>query len=102
MMNCTFWLLAAGLTLMVADLTIAGLVEAQIWQSSAPWIDSVRAVGSYWLVRTISGLPILAGFILFWISLITGPRFSEATTSSALPLVSENTTALHGRSPTSR
>jgi len=35
MMNWSFWLLAIGLTLMVADLTIAGLVEAQVWQSSA-------------------------------------------------------------------
>jgi len=24
---------------MVIDLTIAGLVEAQVWESSAPWID---------------------------------------------------------------
>jgi cytochrome c oxidase cbb3-type subunit I/II len=80
MMNWSFWLLAVGLTLMVTDLTIAGLVEAQVWQSSAPWIDSVRAVASYWLVRTFSGLPILAGFVLFWISLVTGPRFSQATT----------------------
>jgi cytochrome c oxidase cbb3-type subunit I/II len=77
-MNWSFWLLATGLTLMVADLTIAGLVEAQVWQSSAPWIDSVRAVGSYWLVRTLSGLPILAGFLLFWTSLITGPKMSDA------------------------
>src|SRR5712664_3275343 len=43
MMNWSFWFLAVGLTLMVTDLTIAGLVEAQVWQSSAPWIDSVRA-----------------------------------------------------------
>jgi len=78
MTNWSFWLLAVGLTLMVTDLTIAGLVEAQLWQSSAPWIDSVRAVGSYWLVRTFSGLPILAGFVLFWISLVSGPRGSEA------------------------
>ncbi len=80
MMNWSFWLLAVGLTLMVTDLTIAGLVEAQVWQSSAPWIDSVRAVGSYWLVRTLSGLPILAGFVLFWVSLVTGPRSSQAIT----------------------
>src|SRR5438876_4260424 len=65
MMNWSFWLLAVGLTLMVTDLTIAGLVEAQFWQSSAPWIDSVRAVGSCWLVRKLSGVPILAGFVLF-------------------------------------
>ncbi|HET7892562.1 MAG TPA: cbb3-type cytochrome c oxidase subunit I, partial [Candidatus Sulfotelmatobacter sp.] len=77
-MNWSFWLLATGLTLMVADLTIAGLVEAQVWQSSAPWIDSVRAAGSYWLLRTLSGLPIFAGFLLFWTSLVTGPKSTDA------------------------
>jgi len=92
MMNWSFWLLAIGLTLMVADLTIAGLVEAQVWQSSAPWIDSVRAVGSYWLVRTLSGLPILAGFVLFWTGLVTGPR-SETVTSAVRPVASEDVAA---------
>jgi len=84
MINWSFWFIATGLTLMVADLTIAGLVEAQVWQSSAPWIDSVRAVGSYWLVRTISGLPILAGFLLFWTALVTGPRSETITSASSL------------------
>jgi len=93
MMNWSFWLLAVGLTLMVTDLTIAGLVEAQVWQSSAPWIDSVRAVGTYWLVRTLSGLPILAGFVLFWISLVTGPRLSEAIVSETSRMASEDKAA---------
>ena len=93
MMNWSFWLLAGGLTLMVIDLTIAGLVEAQVWESSAPWIDSVSAVASYWLVRTLSGLPILTGFVLFWISLITGPRLSEATTSATSRATSEDIAA---------
>src|SRR5258706_16027637 len=93
MMNWSFWLLAVGLALMVTDLTIAGLVEAQVWQSSAPWIDSVRAIGSYWLVRTLSGLPILAGFILFWTSLVTGPKLSEATISETRRLTSEDVAA---------
>jgi cbb3-type cytochrome oxidase cytochrome c subunit/cytochrome c2 len=93
-MNWSFWLLAFGLTLMIADLTIAGLVEAQVWQSSAPWIDSVRAVASYWLVRTFSGLPILAGFLLFWISLITGSKASAESTPVLSRGVSENVTAL--------
>jgi cbb3-type cytochrome oxidase subunit 1/mono/diheme cytochrome c family protein len=99
MMNWSFWLLAAGLTLMVADLTIAGLVEAQVWQSTAPWIDSVRAVDSYWLVRTLSGLPILAGFILFWTSLVTGPRLSEAITSETSRVAAENALAFENASP---
>jgi mono/diheme cytochrome c family protein len=93
MMNWSFWLLAVGLTLMVTDLTIAGLVEAQVWQSGAPWIDSVRAVGSYWLVRTVSGLPILAGFVLFWTSLVTGPRLSEAIASGTSSVARENNVA---------
>jgi len=98
-MNWSFWLVATGLTLMVADLTIAGLVEAQVWDSSAPWIDSIRAVGSYWLVRTLSGLPILAGFLLFWTSLVTGPKLSEASLSAASGAGSENMAAWEHVSP---
>src|SRR5467141_4633253 len=93
MMNWSFWLLAVGLTLMITDLTIAGLVEAQVWQSSAPWIDSVRAVASYWQVRTLSGLPILTGFLLFWASLVTGPRLAEAITFSTSRVAPENNVA---------
>ena len=100
-MNWSFWLLAVGLTLMVADLTIAGLVEAQVWASSAPWIESVRAVASYWLVRTFSGLPILAGFVLFWTSLISGPRPSAATALAASREASEDIAAPEGYASTS-
>jgi cytochrome c oxidase cbb3-type subunit I/II len=73
-MNWAYWLLAIGFGLMVIDLTAAGLVEGQLWVSRAPWIDSVRAMYPYWLTRTVSGIPILAGFLLFWIGPVTGPR----------------------------
>jgi cytochrome c oxidase cbb3-type subunit I/II len=101
MMNWSFWLLAIGLTLMVTDLTIAGLVEAQVWQSSGPWIDSVRAVGSYWLVRTLSGLPIFAGFVLFWTALVTGPR-SETVMSAVRPVAGEEIVAFENYSTASQ
>jgi cytochrome c oxidase cbb3-type subunit I/II len=73
-MEWSFWLLAVGLAIMVMDLTSAGLVEGQLWVSRAPWIDSVRAVYPFWLTRILAGLPIIAGFLLFWIGLCTGPR----------------------------
>lgn len=73
-MNWAFWLLAIGLSLMVIDLTAAGLVEGQLWVSPAPWMDSVRAMQPYWMARMHSGILILAGFLLFWIGLLTGPR----------------------------
>jgi cytochrome c oxidase cbb3-type subunit I/II len=78
-MGWSFWLLSIGLGLMVMDLTAAGLVEGQLWVSRAPWIDSVRAMYPYWLTRTISGIPIIAGFLLFWIALCTGERNAVAS-----------------------
>jgi cytochrome c oxidase cbb3-type subunit I/II len=79
-MNWSFWLLAAGLAIMVVDLTAAGLVQGQLWSSHAPWIDSVRASFPFWLTRILSGLPIIVGFILFWTGLVTGPRNPQART----------------------
>jgi cbb3-type cytochrome oxidase subunit 1 len=70
----SYWLLTAGVVIMVSDLTIAGLVEARLWQSSAPWMESVRAARPYWLIRTLTFLPIAAGFVLLLRGLVTGDR----------------------------
>ncbi len=69
----SFWLLTVGLTAMVADLTVAGLVQGELWQSDAPWMDSVRASGVFWWTRTVSGLVILSGFLFLGFSMTTGP-----------------------------
>ena len=58
-----FWLLTLGLTVMVLDLTAAGLVQAQLWQGDLPWLDSVRASAPFWWVRSVSGFVLLAGFL---------------------------------------
>jgi len=73
-LNWAYWLLLAGLTIMVVDLTIAGLVEAHLWQSTAPWIESVRAAKPYWLIRAINFVPILLGFVALLCGLLLGPR----------------------------
>ncbi len=70
----SYWLLLGGLLLMVTHLTIAGLIEARIWQSGASWLDSVRAAWPHWLVRSISSIPITAGFIALLIGMTTGRR----------------------------
>jgi cbb3-type cytochrome oxidase subunit 1 len=70
----SFWLLFAGVIVMVSDLTLAGLVEARSWQSAAPWLDSVRAARSFWMIRTLSALPIAGGFIALLLGLTTGQR----------------------------
>jgi cbb3-type cytochrome oxidase subunit 1 len=69
-----YWLLLAGVVVMVSDLTIAGLVESRVWQAGAPWIESLAAARPYWLVRTLSAIPIAGGFVLLLGGLTTGPR----------------------------
>jgi hypothetical protein len=72
-----YWLLLTGIAVMVVDLTMAGVVEARLWKSSAPWLDSVVAARPYWLVRTLSSIPITAGFIALLAGLTTGKRGEE-------------------------
>ena len=73
-MGWSYWLLFAGLAAMFINLTIAGVVEARLWQSNAPWLDSVRAARPFWIGRTHSSLLIVAGFIAFFMGLTTGPK----------------------------
>jgi cbb3-type cytochrome oxidase subunit 1 len=74
LLTWAYWLLLAGVSVMVIDLTIAGLVEANLWNSPAPWIESVRAAKPFWLVRTLTFVPIVGGFILLLAGLLTGKR----------------------------
>jgi len=86
-----YWWLLAGVLLMVLDLTVAGLVQAQQWQSGAPWIESVTASRHAWIVRSATGLLVLGGFIELLRGMMTGPRVGErpphepAQVSSAAP-----------------
>jgi cytochrome c oxidase cbb3-type subunit 1 len=72
--NHAYWLLLAGVILMVSDLTIAGLVQGQLWQSGAPWVESVQASRPYWIIRALSAVPLAGGFASLLVGLTTGPR----------------------------
>jgi cbb3-type cytochrome oxidase subunit 1 len=74
MLSLSYWLLLAGVLIMVSDLTVAGVVESGLWQSTVPWIDSVRAAQPYWAIRTATFVPIGAGFLALLAGLITGKR----------------------------
>jgi cbb3-type cytochrome oxidase subunit 1 len=74
-----YWLLVIGLVGTVADLTWAGLVQGEFWQSSAPWIDSVSASRLYWVARAHLGSVLAAGFIALLVGLTTGPRGAGMT-----------------------
>ncbi|MHC8300828.1 cbb3-type cytochrome c oxidase subunit I [Pseudomonas sp. ZS1P83] len=73
-MNWAYWLITTGLLVMFITLTAGGLVQAHLWESPAPWMDSVRASLTYWWIRDLSAVPLLFGFIAFYLGLTTGPR----------------------------
>ena len=81
--NWAYWLLFSGVILMVADLTAAGIVEARLWRSGAPWLDSVRSARPYWLGRVHSATPIVAGFIALLIGFTTGPVATQPEAAEA-------------------
>lgn len=69
----SYWLLVAGMVTMFVDLTIAGVVQGRMWQTAAPWLDSIVATRPYWVVRVFSGILLTAGFVSLLLGLITGP-----------------------------
>ena len=92
-----FWLLTGGITLMVIDLTIAGLVQGNLWQQDVPWLDSVRASKPYWAIRSLSAAPIIAGFGLLGMGLFTGQRNTSEAPSQ--PATQDASPTPAGRSP---
>ena len=80
-----YGLLVVGITIMVVDLTIAGLVQSKLWQSGAPWIESVQASQPYWVIRSVAAIPIAAGFISLLLGMTTGPRGAGVNDRSPNP-----------------
>jgi cytochrome c oxidase cbb3-type subunit I/II len=93
----SYWLLVTGLLLMVGDLTIAGLAEAHLWETSLPWTASVVAIRNYWWVRLISAVPIIAGFVCFCFGILTGPRNQEDEQIEAAPSITPDVNVRIGR-----
>ncbi|MCG3134191.1 MAG: Cytochrome c oxidase subunit 1, bacteroid [Planctomycetes bacterium] len=61
-----YWLTLIGLFTMFVDLLAAGVIHGYMLDALSPWMDIVRAMYPFWLLRTIAGGMILAGQILFF------------------------------------
>lgn len=68
----SFWLLVCGIGIMFVDLTLAGLIQARLWLGGAPWLESVQASKPYWIIRSLSAIPIVAGFGALFYGLHSG------------------------------
>ena len=53
--NWSFWLITCGISLMGLVLSAQGLQQGFMLMASAEWVDTLVAIKSYWLVRTMAG-----------------------------------------------
>ena len=69
-----YWLTLIGLGIMFFDLTAAGLVQGAMQMNLSPWMEIVRSLHPYWIVRTFAGGMILLGQLLFAYNLFMTTR----------------------------
>ena len=93
-----YWLLVVGISVMVIDLTLAGIVQGQLWQDGSPWIESLQASRPYWIVRSISAIPVATGFIALLIGMVTGERGAGAKAIASATQTTQESTALAAHS----
>jgi cytochrome c oxidase cbb3-type subunit 1 len=85
-----YWLTLIGLTLMVVDLTAAGLVQGFMWKGLSHWGESVIASMPFWWIRTFAGLVIIGAQGLFVYALwATARQPSVRTAPAPVGLVTE-------------
>jgi len=65
LLTAHYWLTLAGLSLMIVDLTAAGLVQGYLWANLSHWAQSILASAPFWWTRSLAGLIIVAGQALF-------------------------------------
>lgn len=78
-----YWLLTIGIWIMVIDLSIAGIVQGQLWLNGAPWLESLQASRPYWIIRSLSAIPVATGFIALLVGMTTGERGAGAAAVAA-------------------
>ncbi|HEY8514075.1 MAG TPA: cbb3-type cytochrome c oxidase subunit I [Candidatus Binatia bacterium] len=87
LLTAHYWLTLAGLSLMIVDLTAAGLVQGFSWAGLAHWGQSVKDSMPFWWVRTFAGLMIITGQVFFLYALwATARRRVERIVPEPLPL----------------
>ena len=60
-----YWLASVGTIVMFFDLLVAGVVQGQLWMNLAPWEESLIASMPFWHLRSVAGLAIITGALLY-------------------------------------
>ncbi len=85
-----FWLTGIGMLVMFFDLVAAGLIQGFMWRDLAPWESTLTASLPFWHVRTVSGVMMIVGQLLFAYNTVMtvifkGPVTVPSTVPTQLP-----------------
>jgi cytochrome c oxidase cbb3-type subunit 1 len=70
----SFWLIAAGIGVMGLGLSVQGLHQGFLWMAGVEWLEAMRPMQPYWLVRTLAGISMDIGIsLLVWNLLRSAP-----------------------------
>jgi cytochrome c oxidase cbb3-type subunit I len=83
MANWSFWLIAIGISLMGLSLSAQGLQHGFMLMAGTEWLDALKAIAPYWLVRTMAGLSMDIGMTLLVINLMLTVLARPATAAAA-------------------
>jgi cbb3-type cytochrome c oxidase subunit I len=88
LMRWHFWLSLFGVSVMLVDLWLAGLVQAQDWASGmVPFIETVQALKPYMGIRALAGAVLILAQLLFaWNLVQTARRPRAAARAPAGPI----------------
>lgn len=90
-----YWLAMLGIAIMQVDLLAAGVVQGMLWNSLAPFIESVRASFPFWWTRTFTGIMILVGEACFIVNIYLTWSESRKQKSSTVIVGSEVAHEIH-------
>ncbi len=65
MLSWHYWLSLVGITLMSADLIVAGPFQGYSWAQLLPWEVSIELSIPFWAVRLVAGLLMFSGLLVF-------------------------------------
>ena len=83
-----YWLTMLGTLIMFTDLMAAGVVQGFMQDAMSPWMDIVRAMRSFWWVRSFAGLMIVVGQFI-WVYNLWMTTKSNKPYDYTVDLVSE-------------
>jgi cytochrome c oxidase cbb3-type subunit I/II len=89
-----FWIGTVGIIFYIVPMWAGGITQGLMWRALndlgglkyAEFLETVRVLQPFYLIRVVGGLMYLAGFILLLVNLlltVTGPKTGRATQEAA-------------------